>query len=531
MNPEDPTLLWHYVEYWAKQKPEAEAFVCGNTRVSWAQFRDQVDLTAKAFMELGVEPGDRIAMVSSPRPEFIIAFMAASKVGAIWFGVSPKCSLDEIRYVLGNAQPALFITLNKHHGVDLANHAITLQQEFPSIAEILVIGGNSEDLPEFNAFVAHPRSDWDEALRQRAAEGSDEDETLLMYTSGATGKPKGVLHTHQTVLLNAAIEAEHFRIGDSSRFLLHFPINHVAADVEIGYASIYAGATIVFMEHFEAEASLDLIERERVTIIGQVPTMYIMQMQSPRFEEMNWSRVKTFIWGGAGAPSPVLDALLSIAKRTNAHLVTGYGSTELCGFVTFTVPTEGAERLAHSAGKATLPYEIRIVDGNRQPLPPGELGELAFRGPVLMKGYLNAPGLTSEVIDDDGWYYTHDLGRIDEDGYLYLSGRSSDMFKRGGENVFPREIENVLEAHPAILFTAVIGVPDPVYGEAGHAFVMFKPGQSAEPEQLQAYCAERLASFKVPKRFSVRTHLPLLPSGKVNKKILRAELGLANASS
>ncbi len=521
MSSEDPTLLWHYVDYWAARNPQGDALVFGQTRLTWAQFRERVNRTAEAFLELGVEPGDRIAIVSTPRPEFLITFMAASKIRAIWLGISPKLSLDELRYVAGNAQPSLLITVNAYAGVDLIGRALTLQQEFPSIAEVLVIGESPEDVPEFHAFTTHARSGWGDLLAQRAAESSDEDEALLMYTSGATGKPKGVLHTHQTVMLNAAIEAEHFRLDATSRFLLHFPINHVAADVEIGYASVLAGAAIIFMEHFEADASLDLITREAITILGQVPTMYIMQIQSPRFAQMDWRNIRTFVWGGAGAPAPVLDALRDIARRTGARIVTGYGSTELCGFVTFATSHDGQDRLAGSVGKSVPPYELRIVGPDRQTLPNGQIGELAFRGPVVMKGYLNAPGLTAEVIDDDGWYYTRDLGSMDDDGFIYLSGRSSEMYKSGGENVFPREIEDVLNTHPAVLYAAVLGVPDPVFGEVGHAFIMFKQGQSAEPEALHDFCLEHLANFKVPKHFSIRTQLPLLPSGKVNKSLLR----------
>jgi acyl-CoA synthetase (AMP-forming)/AMP-acid ligase II len=296
--------------------------------------------------------------------------------------------------------------------------------------------------------------------------------------------------------------------------------------VELGYAAVHAGATLVFMDHFDPDESLQLIQSERITLLGQVPTMFFRQMQSPVFETIDWRSVKTIVWGGAGAPRYMVDKLVDIVRSTGAGLVTGYGSTELCGFVTYTMPYDGIDHLSQSIGKVVSPYEIVVVGPDRRPLPAGEIGELAFRGPVLMKGYLNAPAMTNEVIDDAGWYYTSDLGRMDADGYLYLSGRTSEMFKSGGENVFPREIEIVLESHPAVLFSAVIGVPDPIYGEIGHAFVMLKQGQKITTTDLQSYCREHLTNFKTPKHVTIRARLPLLASGKVDKMTLRDELRL-----
>jgi len=234
--------------------------------------------------------------------------------------------------------------------------------------------------------------------------------------------------------------------------------------------------------------------------------------------------VKCFIWGGAGVPQLVLDVLKPIAAKSGAKMHTGYGSTELCGFVTYTLGDENDEQLSKSVGKIVPPFELKIVDENRKELPQGEIGELAVRGPSVMKGYLNNPKVTRDVLDSDGWYYTSDLGRIDADGYIYLSGRSSEMYKTGGENVFPREIEEVLESHPAVLFAAVIGVKDELYDEVGHSVVMLKPGKEVTEEELRRYCKEHLTNFKVPKRFTIQDQLPLLPNGKVNKMALRQVL-------
>lgn len=524
-------LIWQYVDHWAAIKPDAEALVFGERRITWREFKQQVDRTAAALIELGVQRGDRVAMVAMACPEFVITFMAASKVGAIWLGLSPKFTLDELRYVLSHSQPRVLVTLRSYMGVDLVHTGLTLAHECASLESVLVIGeaapgATAAGALDFEAYIAQPRPDCEVALSIRASEVEPDDDVLLMYTSGSTGKPKGVIHSHENIVKNIAVECEYFGFDETGRILLHFPINHVAADVEIGFGAIFAGATLILMELFDPQGSLEVIERERVTAIGQVPVMFLMQMGTPKFREMDWSGVRAFIWGGSAAPLPLLQHLHGIAKQTGARMITGYGSTELCGFVTYTLPDDELDLLSRCAGKVVPPYEMKIVDEERNTLPLGQVGEVAFRGPVIMKGYLNNLAATRAVFDEDGWYYTNDVGYMDEKGYLFLSGRRSEMFKTGGENVFPREVEDVLEAHPGVMFAAVIGVPDPLYAEVGHAFVMMKPGQTPTEDELRAFCKQQLANFKVPKRFELRPMLPLLANGKVNKQALKAELGL-----
>ena len=524
MSEEKLTLLWHYVQHWAAIKPEAEALVFEDRRVTWTEFDAEVDKAARAFLAAGVKRGDRVAMVSMARPEFIITFMAASKIGATWLGLSPKFTLDELRYIVGHCQPTLLLTLHEYMGIDLVETGRTFVEEFSCIEKVLVIGEPHPEFDSYQDFVDTPRPELDGAYAERVAQVQDTDEVLLMYTSGSTGKPKGVLQTHRAIIENIRVELQYFDIGTDGRLLIHFPVNHVAADVELGFGGVMGGSVLVFMDTFDPQASLEVIERERITMVGQVPAMFLMQFQAPKFKETDWSHVKCFIWGGAGVPMLVLDVLKKIAASCGAKMLTGYGSTELCGFVTYTTGDEDDERMSKSVGKIVPPFELKIVDEGRKELPIGEVGELAVRGPSVMKGYLNNPKATRGVLDEEGWYYTSDLGRIEDDGYIYLAGRSSEMYKTGGENVFPREIEEVLESHPSVLFAAVLGVKDEVYDEVGHGFVMLKPGQQADIESLRAHCKEHLANFKVPKRFSIQDQLPLLPNGKVNKVALRQTL-------
>jgi len=524
MSWKDLTLTWHYVEKWAEKKPGVETLIFEDERLTWGDFKNKMDNTAKAYLEIGVEKGDRVAMLSMARPEFPITYMAANKVGAIWLGLSPKLTLAELKYQIGDSQPAVLITLRQYLDNDLAETITALKNEFSCIRKVLVIGDAIEGTENFTEFIAKDRPELDNALEERCGEISDTDEALLMYTSGSTGKPKGVLHTHWSIVENIKVEVQKFYFTEKTRGLLHFPINHVAADVEIGFAAIMGGGTLVMMDKFDPGDVLKAIEKERLTMLGQVPVMFLLEFKQPEFFTTDFSNIEGFMWAGAAAPKIMIDVLSGICQNTGANLITGYGSTEVCGFVTYTEKGDDLETLMKSAGKIAEPFELKIVDENRNELPDGEIGEIAVRGPFLMKGYYNKPELTAEVIDEDGWHYTADLAYKDERGYIYITGRRSEMFKTGGENVYPREIEDVLESHDSVLFAAVIGVPDEIYQEVGWAFSMLMPGKTATEEELIELCKSKLANFKVPKKFFVRELLPLLANGKVDKLALKAEI-------
>jgi acyl-CoA synthetase (AMP-forming)/AMP-acid ligase II len=298
----------------------------------------------------------------------------------------------------------------------------------------------------------------------------------------------------------------------------------VAADVEIGYATLYAGGTLVMMDRFDPAESLAILSRERITMFGQIPAMFLMQATLPSFASTDFSSLKVIVWGGAAAPMKLLRGLDQIASGVGAKLLTGYGSTEACGFITYTRPGEDLQRLATSVGNAPDGFELRIVDEHRRPLEVGAVGELAIRGAFLFKEYLNQPQATEAVRDSDGWFYTGDLGYLDADGGLFLSGRKSEMFKTGGENVFPREIEDVLCEHPSVALAAVIGIPDPTFQEVGCALVVLRPGKTTTPEELKEHCRAGLTNFKVPKSYEIRQTLPMLPNGKVHKRVLKDEI-------
>jgi acyl-CoA synthetase (AMP-forming)/AMP-acid ligase II len=517
-------LTWHYVEKWAAKKPKAEALVFGDERLTWADFKSRMDDIAKAFLEVGIRPGDRVALLSAARNEFLTTYMAAGKIGAMWLGLNPKFTLDELRYQVGDAKPAVLMAVRTFLGNDLAGTIEALKNEFPFLKKVLVIGEPVAGTESFAAFTGRPRPELDAALAECSARVTEADDALLMYTSGSTGKPKGVVHTHRSIVENIKVEVVKFHVGEDMRALLHFPINHVAADVEIGFAAILAGGCTVFMDSFDPVGSLKMIEKEKITMFGQLPVMFLLQMRQPEFFQTDFSALKLVAWAGAAAPKVMLDVLSGICAQTGAMLITGYGSTEVCGFVTFTEKGDDMETLMKTAGKIAPPFELKIVDGQRRELPDGQIGEIAVRGPFMFKEYLNNPKATAEVLDKDGWYYTTDLARKDDRGYIFITGRKSEMFKTGGENVYPREIEEILEVQGKVLFSAVIGVPDEIYQEVGWAFVMPMPGQEVTEDELREYCKGKLANFKVPKKFIIRPLLPLLANGKVSKLALKDEI-------
>lgn len=519
-----PSRLFESVEHWARLTPNAEAIVFNERRLTYSQLKDAIDRTAKAFLEFGVLPGDRVAMLAMACPEFVITFLAASKVGAVWLGLNPKFSQRELRYILEDCRPRVLFALDEYGGKNVLDEVCSIGLAECGVEKTVVIGKSTHEVTSFVSLIESCRESLDGALRDRAANVHPSSAALLMYTSGSTGHPKGVLQSHQSILVNVREQTKYFFADQTTRALLHFPINHVAADVEIGFATLHAGGALIMMDRFDPAETLAMLGREKVTMLGQIPAMYLMQAGLPSFSTTDFSSLKVIIWGGAAAPMKLLRGLEEISNAVGAKLLTGYGSTEACGFITYTRPGETLERLATSVGVAPDGFELRIVDEHRQPMSCGTIGELAIRGPFLFTEYLNKPEATSASRDSDGWFYTGDLGFLDSDGALFLSGRKSEMYKTGGENVFPREIEDVLSEHPAVALAAVIGVPDDTFQEVGYALVMRRPGSTVTADELKEHCKARLANFKVPKTYDIRAALPMLPNGKVNKLELKKEI-------
>jgi acyl-CoA synthetase (AMP-forming)/AMP-acid ligase II len=518
------TLTWHYVKKWAEERPDKEALIFGEKRVTFKEFYDTTLRTAKLLLSLGVKKGDRVFTLSAARDEWLYHYMAAGMIGAIWYGLNPRYTKNEFLYQVDNAKPLVgfvvrtYDLLQKDYREDMA----AVKEANPDLKHLVVIGEPWEGTLSWEEEVKKDRPELDEALKKRMAEVNGDDPTLIIYTSGTTGKPKGALLTHRNIIAATEVEVKHFMVNHKpgeGKFLLHFPINHVAGAVEIAYACIYSGVPMVLMDKFDAAATLATIAKEKITVLGQVPAMFLLEFKVPDFDSYDLSSIRNYMWAGAAAPEGMVRKLAA----TGATLVTGYGQTENAGFITYSKPGDSMDDLIKTVGKCDDAFEIKLMNNDGKEVPKGEVGEIWMKGDLVMKGYWNNPSATAETIVAGGWLRSGDLATMDERGYITIVGRTKEMFKSGGYNVYPREIEAVIERHPNVAFVTIVPIPDETWQEVGKAFIMPVPGTEIKEEELRELCKKNLANYKVPKEFEVRPILPLLPTGKINRLALVAE--------
>lgn len=519
-------LIWQYVSKWAEIFPNREAIVFNDRRITYREFYARVRRVAKLLLELGVQKGDRVCTLSAARDEYMYVYMATAMVGGIWYGLNPKYLRDELVYQVTDATPKVGFLVRNYDVTnrDYKDDMLALQEACPQLEHLVVFDNPWEGTLDFHKEMAKERSHLDGELEKRIKKVDQHDPTLIIYTSGTTGKPKGAVLTHRNIIANVEAQNPHFfgnnyKVGDENKSLIHFPINHVACSVEIVMGALQTGSTLILMDRFDPAATLKMVQDEKVRLLGQVPAMWMLEFLLPDFDKYDLSSLEGVVWSGAAASEEMINKL----KKTGAILMTGYGQTENSGFITFTEPGDSMEDLMRTAGKCDPAFELKIMSPDGREMPRGEVGEIWMRGDLVMKGYWNRPRETAETITPDGWLKSGDLATMDERGYITIVGRTKDMFKSGGYNVYPREIEAVLEQHPAVAFASVIAIPDDVWQEVGKAYVMPVPGKNVDPEELRALCKKQLANYKVPKQFEIRPLLPLLPSGKVDKLTLKKE--------
>ena len=521
---ERETLTWHYLKKWADERPNKEALIFGEKRVTFREFYDTTVRTAKLLLALGVKKGDRVFTLSAARDEWLYHYMAAGMVGAIWYGLNPRYTKDEFLYQVADAGPAVGFVVRWYDFMqrDYKDDMNAVKEANPGLKHLVVIGEPWEGTLSWEEEVKKDRPELDNELKKRMAEVDGNDPTLIIYTSGTTGRPKGALLTHRNIISAIEVEAGHFMVNHApgeGKFMLHFPINHVAGAVEIAYACIYAGVPMVLMDKFDAAATLATVAKEKITILGQVPAMFLLEFKLPDFDSYDLSSIRNYVWAGAAAPEGMVKKLAA----TGATLITGYGQTENAGFITYSEPNDSVDDLVRTVGRCASAFEITIRDKDGKEVPRGEVGEIWMKGDLVMKGYWNRPEATAETIVAGGWLRSGDLATMDDRGYITVVGRTKEMYKSGGYNVYPREIEAVIERHPNVAFVTIVPIPDETWQEVGKAFVMPVPGTEIKEEELRELCKKHLANYKVPKEFEVRPFLPLLPTGKINRLALVAE--------
>lgn len=516
---EQKTRIGEYLWHWAEVTPYAEAAVCAGTRLNYLELAGQVGRCARAMIARGVQKGDRVAMLSTARSEFMIVLLAATEIGAIWVGLHPRYQMREFRYVVDQTKPRVVFALPEIDGRNYRDELTTLRSEFTFIEHLVSIGGAVEGGTGFDAFLREGEEQSGALHAAQAAVGAD-DTAVIIFTSGTTGEPKGAMIKHYGLIRGALVEQDRWPSHAGLRLLHNMPINHIAGVGMMGVYPIIVGGTLVFQDRFDAVGMLEIIETERVTFWLQAPTMFQLAVSQPNFGAFDLSSLEYIIWAGAPMPRDLVTCLYDL----DATLATAFGMTELCVYATYSDLDADFEVLAHTIGRPDPRYDIRVADSDGVPVGVGQAGEIQARGRWLMNGYFNNPEATQEAFTADGWFRTGDVAELRADGNLTIVGRTKEMYISGGYNIYPREIEIVIESHAGVVACAVIGVPESVFGEVGHAFVQKTPGSSIGAGELDAWCRGHLANYKIPKTFEIMDDLPRLAIGKIDKQGLQSRL-------
>lgn len=504
-----------------KDHPDQTALVCHDQRISYREFGDKVELVARFLLKLGVKKHDRIAYMLETQPEFFCLFMAAARIGAIMVGLGTKLMPPELEYIIKNAQAHyVFVTGGDRLYLQRLEQIIGHCRE---IKKVVVVGDNPEGSRRtcFHDIFQQDYADYADRLLEREAQVDADDGLLMVYTSGTTGQPKGALLTHGNIIYSSRMEAAQFNSSKDDVWLDNMPVNHVGGAIVQGVTPLFTASTVVLVPSFSPAQTLELIERERVTILGGVPTMYAMEMNLANYDDYDKSSLRIAHFGGSMPPRTTIE---KVSATMTSHIYNCLGMTECAGIITYTPDDLSTELLSKSLGQVMPGIEWKLVDKERKTVPPGEVGELAFRGPTIIKEYYRHPKATDESFDEDGWFYGGDLFYEDENGLLIFMGRKKEMFVTGGENVYIAEVEGVICSYKPVQTVALVPAPDPVYGEIGYAFIIPREGCTIDEADLKAYLQKRLASYKIPRKFVFRSQLPLNPVGKVAKQELIREI-------
>lgn len=491
--------------YWAAK----DAFIAESRRVTWREFHERTDALGHALRRMGLSLGDRVVVLSPDCVEVAEIFGACMKIGAVRVGLNPRLAPPEIAALLTDCSPrAVIVHADYVSVVQTAEHTLNQLNPGRTLYPIIKFGGLQSEYEELIAT----------ELDKPALMQSPYEIAMIAYTTGSTGLPKGAIYNHEKMLRSILYIAMCEGIDSESRWLHTMP----AAGIPLMHMmrNIFHAAATVIVGHWDAEKALYLIERERTTNTVLVPTMLNSLLESSLLGKTDVSSMKLLGYGASPLPPATIREAMKAFDRPFLQM---FGTTELMGMSMMLLPEDHRLGLSSrpdilaSAGKP-LPYvDVRIVDENDRSLPSGETGELIIRSEVAFTGYWNAPEKDLEVIRD-GWIYTGDMARLDNEGYVHLSDRAKFRIKTGGYNVFPTEIENVLAEHPAINEVAVVGLPDPHWGERIHAVVSLCAGQSVEPASLQEFCRGKIATFKIPKSVEIWDELPKGPTGKIQKR-------------
>jgi len=515
----------------AAAHPDADALVSCHQGLRWtyAELDERVDRAAAALIAAGLGAGDRLGIWSPNRAEWTLLQYATARVGIIQVSVNPAYRTSELEYALHQSGCRMLVAAPSFKTSDYAAMTAEVRPELPELERAIFF-----DTPEWDELLEGGSAISTDEVRARAAEVAFDDPVNIQYTSGTTGFPKGATLSHHNILNNGYFVAEYIRLTGEDRLCIPVPFYHCFGQVMGNLGCTSHGACMVIPEaSFEPAATLRAVQDERCTALYGVPTMFIAELGLSDFDTYDLNSLRTGIM--AGSPCPV-EVMRQVIDRMHMEDVTiAYGMTETSPVSTQTGADDPLERRVATVGRVHPHVEVKVVEpGSSRALPRGETGELCTRGYSVMLGYWNDPERTAEAIDAGRWMHTGDLATMDDEGYLNIVGRIKDMIIRGGENLYPREVEEFLYTHPAIADVQVIGVPDERYGEELMAWIIPHEGQSLDEAGVRAFCEGKIARHKVPRYVKLVDAFPMTVTGKVQKFKMRetaiAELGLEAAA-
>jgi acyl-CoA synthetase (AMP-forming)/AMP-acid ligase II len=498
--------------------PDQEIMVFEDRRQTYRDTITRVQRLAGAFAALGISKGDGIAVLDTNSARYVEAYFAASMLGAVFVPLNYRAKAQELEYMITTARARVLLVGDRYEPL-----VSNLRRRLLCVTDYVAMQSPQPGMALFEELIALASGDAPEA------EVDEEDINILMYTSGTTGRPKGVMLTYGDFVAYVCGNTELADGTPRGGALLCVPLYHIAGITSL-MTSIFTGRTLVILRQFEPTEWLDTVQRERITHAFLVPTMLKRVLDDPDFSRYACASLQVLAYGAAPMPLHVIRRAIEMFPST-VGFVNAFGQTETTATVTMLLPedhrlqgtaeeVEGKLRRLSSIGRPLPDVEVRVVDPEGADVPQGEIGEVAVRTSRMMKGYLSQGDATAQTIVN-GWLYTRDLGWMDADGYLYLSGRKDDLIIRGGENISPAEVEAVLHTHPAIEEAAIIGVPHGDWGEQVMAIVVLRAGTTLTPEEVIDWCRQRLASFKKPDHVEFVPELPRNPLGKVLRKDLR----------
>ncbi|MFZ9407150.1 MAG: AMP-binding protein [Burkholderiaceae bacterium] len=523
---------------------EALVVVHQQIRWSWRQLAERVDALAAGLLALGLEPGDRIGIWAPNCSEWTLTQIATAKAGLILVNNKPAYRKAELEYALNKVAckalvlaPALktsdYLAILNDLAPELAASAPGALQSatLPHLRHVIRLGDErSPGMRNFAELLALGGPAERERLVALAQTLQFDDPINIQFTSGTTGFPKGATLTHQNILNNGFFVGEAIRLTEHDRLCIPVPLYHCFGMVMGNLGCMTHGATMIYpADAFDPLSVLQTVQQERCTGLYGVPTMFIAELDHPRFSEFDLGSLRTGIMAGSPCPIEVMKRVQAQMNMTEVTIA--YGMTETSPVSTQSATDDPLERRVSTVGRVQPHLEIKIVDTEGRVVPRGVTGEFCTRGYSVMRGYWNDPDKTAEAVDAGGWMHTGDLAVMDDDGYVNIVGRLKDMVIRGGENIYPREIEEFLYRHPKVQDVQVIGVPDLKYGEELCAWIKLREGESATADEIREFCRGQIAHYKVPRHIRFVSEYPMTITGKIQKYLMRqqtiADLGLA----